>query len=64
MPWWQVSQRLKYTKLEFYLLFYMGMKLDLSWLGKNTETVWEQDAKENIWTSEGWSDWRLEKFVQ
>jgi hypothetical protein len=29
-----------------------------------TEGVWEQGAEENIWTSEEWSNGRMEKVAQ
>jgi hypothetical protein len=31
--------------------------------GTQTEGVWEQGAEEDIWTEEGWSDWRMEKIA-
>jgi hypothetical protein len=29
--------------------------------GTWTEGIWEQDAKENIWTKEGWTDGSVKK---
>jgi hypothetical protein len=41
----------------------MSMKLGLFDIEGRTQTegVWEQDAKENIWTEEGLSNRRLDK---
>jgi hypothetical protein len=40
----------------------MGVKIGLNIKGgTDTESIWEQGAKENIWTVEEWSDRRLQK---
>jgi hypothetical protein len=53
--------KIKTTKLQFYLLFCMGMKLGLSHQGKNTLKVFRNGAEENICTEEGGSKRRHEK---
>jgi hypothetical protein len=53
--------RLKHTELHFYLLFCMGVKLDLLYYGQNTDwqclrRFWEQLC--------AWSSRRMEKITQ
>jgi hypothetical protein len=36
---------------------------EISSVTSKEENVWEEDAKENVWTEEGWISSRLEKII-